>query len=277
MMDQVTGLDVIWPEPGVEARRVPVYQNRYVTRDGRAFSLHRGAIRELRRTFDRRGYIRTSVMVNDEERSISLHRLVIMAWGRLPRDGEEVRHLNGNPSDNRIDNLAWGTHRENEADKRLHGTMVRGEKQWMSRLTEAQVIEARALRNADPACWTYRRLADKYNISLPIIHRAISSQAERRCWAHLDDGNDRARDGRVGNARLTREQVMEARRLKKRDPRYWTSGRLSERFGISASMIHAAVSGDVRHRTWRQLDEIESPYRKDNKIEVRDGRVEVRA
>jgi hypothetical protein len=32
----------------------------------------------------------------------------------------ETCHNNGNPADNRLENLRWDTHVANEADKRLH-------------------------------------------------------------------------------------------------------------------------------------------------------------
>jgi hypothetical protein len=34
----------------------------------------------------------------------------------------ECRHRNGNPTDNRPENLAWGTPTQNALDKILHGT-----------------------------------------------------------------------------------------------------------------------------------------------------------
>jgi hypothetical protein len=49
-------------------------------------------------------------------------RLVLAAFVGACPPGMECRHLNGNHTDNRIENLAWGTHVENEADKKIHGT-----------------------------------------------------------------------------------------------------------------------------------------------------------
>lgn len=36
----------------------------------------------------------------------------------------ECRHLNGNPVDNRLENLCWGTHSENEYDKHRGRTVA---------------------------------------------------------------------------------------------------------------------------------------------------------
>ena len=51
-----------------------------------------------------------------------VHQLVLEAFvGTMP-DGAVTRHLNGIPTDNRVENLAWGTHLENMRDTLRHGT-----------------------------------------------------------------------------------------------------------------------------------------------------------
>lgn len=56
-------------------------------------------------------------------KDIYVHRLVALAYlGGPPTSRHEVAHLNGVKTDNRVSNLAWKTHTENEGDKRVHGT-----------------------------------------------------------------------------------------------------------------------------------------------------------
>lgn len=51
-----------------------------------------------------------------------VHHLVLETFVG-PRPPEwECRHLDGNPSNNQVSNLAWGTHRQNMLDKVAHGT-----------------------------------------------------------------------------------------------------------------------------------------------------------
>lgn len=51
-----------------------------------------------------------------------VHRLVLAAFVGPCPDGQEVRHLNGIRDDNKLLNLTYGTHSENQRDQALHGT-----------------------------------------------------------------------------------------------------------------------------------------------------------
>lgn len=52
----------------------------------------------------------------------SIHSLVAEAFIGPRPPGQEVRHLDGDPKNCRLDNLAYGTKEENEQDKFRHGT-----------------------------------------------------------------------------------------------------------------------------------------------------------
>lgn len=71
--------------------------------------------------------------------SRTVHRLVMEAFVGPRPPGMMCRHLNGNPHDNRLSNLAWGTPAENVADAVRHGTHARGERAGLAKLTDRQV------------------------------------------------------------------------------------------------------------------------------------------
>ncbi len=50
-----------------------------------------------------------------------VHRAVLLAFIGPPPAGMETRHLNGDPTDNRLGNLAWGTRFDQRADDRRNG------------------------------------------------------------------------------------------------------------------------------------------------------------
>jgi len=106
-------------------------------------------------------------------RSISVHILVCTAFhGPKPAPYYEVCHLNGNRSDNRAQNLAWGTPGDNARDRTLHGT------QNLCVLTWDQVDQIRS-RYPAPGV-TYQSLAAEYGVGLNTIIRVVKHQTYRR-------------------------------------------------------------------------------------------------
>jgi len=57
-----------------------------------------------------------------------VHKLVLLAFVGPAPYKHECRHLNGNPSDNRLENLRWGTRSENILDAVRHGTWMTPER-----------------------------------------------------------------------------------------------------------------------------------------------------
>lgn len=58
-------------------------------------------------------------------KNVLVHRLVCEAFnGPPPPDKTIVRHLDGTRTNNHYQNLAWGTHAENAADRDAHGRTV---------------------------------------------------------------------------------------------------------------------------------------------------------
>lgn len=68
------------------------------------------------------GHLSTSLSREGVVVSREIHRLVQEAFVGPCPPGLEVRHLNGNPADNRAENLKYGTRQENVQDMLAHGT-----------------------------------------------------------------------------------------------------------------------------------------------------------
>lgn len=111
---------------------IPGYDGYLATEDGRIFTCRRigcisgtsGEPRELRQVINKRGYKVVNLTKGGNKRSvIAVHRLILLTFVGPPSPEQRcTRHLNGNRLDNRRDNLAWGTHAENQADAVRHGT-----------------------------------------------------------------------------------------------------------------------------------------------------------
>lgn len=72
-----------------------------------------------------------------------VHRLVLLAFVGPPEAGQECRHLDGDPTNNKLGNLKWGTKSENMADRDLHGMTARGGRNGRAKLSMEAVLEIR--------------------------------------------------------------------------------------------------------------------------------------
>ena len=69
----------------------------------------------------RHGYYYCHLWTNNRSRYIRMHRLLALAFIPNPNDYPLVRHLNDIKTDNRLENLAWGTMSENMKDSIKNG------------------------------------------------------------------------------------------------------------------------------------------------------------
>ena len=75
---------------------------------------------------DSKGYRNVMLSKDGTVFAVTVHRLVACAF--LAGEGAQIRHLDGDCTNNRAGNLAWGTPKENAADKERHGRTARGER-----------------------------------------------------------------------------------------------------------------------------------------------------
>lgn len=114
-------------------RPVVGYEGCYeVSDDGRVVSLHgktRPAGHLMALTpMKSGGYPSVGLCVGGVRKQHKVHHLVADAFiGRRP-EGLIVRHLNGDPTDNRVENLRYGTLSENTRDSLAHGTQANARK-----------------------------------------------------------------------------------------------------------------------------------------------------
>ena len=126
------------------------------------------------------GYCQTTLTRTSDGRRVTVryHRIVLETFKGPCPPGMECRHRDGNPANNNLGNLAWGTPTENAADRERHGNTARGEKNGRSPLNPAIV---RTMRKLFANGHTMRRLADRYKISVASVHHIV----RRRRWAHI--------------------------------------------------------------------------------------------
>lgn len=114
--------------------------------------------------------------------SMAVHKLIASAHlAERSSPEHEIRHLDGDKNNNRPGNLAWGTQKENAADRERHGRTARGEQNRGGgcKLTAPQVAIIKA-RLRDGA--TLASVAGEYGISISFAwHIKVGLR-----WKHVE-------------------------------------------------------------------------------------------
>lgn len=116
-----------------EWRDIPGYEGHYqASSDGRIKSLERRGPKSGRQLWERILRASTSeshphpcVVVyapDGSHRTVTVHRLVAFTFLGPPPPNHEVCHGDGDPANNNVENLRWGTRAENIYDAVRHGT-----------------------------------------------------------------------------------------------------------------------------------------------------------
>ena len=91
-----------------------------------------------------RGRYKVNLRKNNKSLLAQVSRIVMWAFVGPQEKGIETRHLNGNPSDDRLENLAYGTKSDNMQDAIKHGTFPLGSRRPGAKINIAKAREIAA-------------------------------------------------------------------------------------------------------------------------------------
>lgn len=157
-------------------RNIPGFTGYRVGSDGSVWSCFRGPLmtsewKQLKPQPHGKGYLALHLWQNGERKKRLVHRLVLESFEGIRPDGFEARHLDGNPSNNAIANLLWGTNQDNASDTRRLG-------RYATKLTEDQAKEIKLRRSNGEMVKTIA--AD-----LGYPRTTISSVLNGHSWRHV--------------------------------------------------------------------------------------------
>ncbi len=151
----------------IELEPHPIHKNIFVSPTGEVF-------KRLEVSNSSGGYHTVHVTTN---KTVRRHTLILETYKGLSF-GRVARHLDGNPANDSVENLEWGTQKENLADAILHGNTTRGEKNKHAKLTANQVLEIRRRLSEGESSIC---LVSEYRVSLG----CICDISHRRTWSWL--------------------------------------------------------------------------------------------
>ncbi len=159
----------------MKIREITEYPGYYVTDDGRVLSTKTGTLKMKAQRRTHAGH-RAVTLYHPQggTKTIKVHHLVADCFLPPRQQGQEMRHLDGNPTNNRPENLRWGTSKENAQDRARHGTDRSGERSSTAKLTWSQVREIRRRWEEGEG---FRPLAREYGVYHSTIMRMVKGES----------------------------------------------------------------------------------------------------
>lgn len=107
-----------------------------------------------------------------------MHRLVAELFIPNPLNKPCVNHINGHKTDNRVENLEWCTHSENNQHAYDNGLAhaVCGEKHCASKFTQDEVREIRRLYKTNKPEYSQANLARIYGVGPTTMHAIVHNK-----------------------------------------------------------------------------------------------------
>ena len=121
-------------------------------------------------------------------KTIAVHTLVCRLFNGPKSPSEQCRHLDGDRSNNRATNLAWGTSVENHADRYLHGTDPRCENAPSRKLNAKEALD---IFECCSMVIPRMDMAKKYGVDISCVRRIMLGNT----WAEV-----------TGKKRITRDR-----------------------------------------------------------------------
>ena len=140
------------------------YEELDIRRDGTIW--YNGELKYLGKT--KKGYLRCKFNGGCE----SVHRLIAQKYIPNPENKEQVNHINGIKTDNRVDNLEWVTASENIKHAYETGLIDITKNR---RLTMEQAREIREKYSTGD--YNTVQLSEEYDVSIPVINKIIKNKS----------------------------------------------------------------------------------------------------
>lgn len=217
---------------GDEFRSIPGFSQYRISRTSQLFRLatngrYRGKWVQVISYADSNRYQMAGLKSDSGKRTIvGVHRLLLLAFvGPPPLPRMDTCHGDGNPQNNTLENLRWGTRRENVADTRRHGRSH--DRNTLSVQQREEVAQRR--RKGEKLS----SLAEDFGVSVGIIAHACSvllTQEERRSVR----GGNFWRGDKSPNTKVTSDEADRIRHMRRNGA---TLNELADMYRVTISTI----------------------------------------
>jgi hypothetical protein len=189
------------------------------------------------------GYHNVDLFEDRSHHYVNVHMLVLEAFVGPCPPGLQCRHLDGNPGNNRLDNLKWGTAKENADDRQSHGRTYHGSEHHRALVDEQQVL---LIRQRYAGGELAVDLASEFGLSYPALHNILDGKS----WQHVQMIQKRKRRG-VRGSRNSQSKLDETkvREIKRRLAEGETGASIARSLGVAEPTIADIKNG----RSWTHI------------------------
>lgn len=143
------------------------------------------------------GYHKAEMRRGDYIKREYVHRMVLAAFVGPCPGGMMCRHLDGNPTNNRVENLAWGTPQENVDDAVRHGTIKRTRVKRLPRMHRGPRRKLSERRFAEmmkdlAGGMNQTQAAKKYGMSQPWVNKVVKGVIAHTGEPRVTPGHSKA-------------------------------------------------------------------------------------
>jgi hypothetical protein len=134
----------------------------------------------LKLGLDKRGYPKVAITKDGKNLNRNIHRLVALAFIPNPENKPQVNHIDGDKTNNEVDNLEWNTAQENMIHAVKTGLFGdrKGIKNGQSKVTLELIQKAREMRASGH---TYKSIGQAIGVCRQQATRILTGQR----WKHL--------------------------------------------------------------------------------------------
>lgn len=150
--------------------------NYYITDNGEVFSKRKNGFRKLVSPIGKDGYNKIGLCQNGNRTYYRVHRLVAECYISNPNNFEQVNHINGIKTDNRVDNLEWVSHSGNITHAYKTGLIPSGEKSHMSKLKKEDVDFIRKNYEYKSKKYNSKTLSKMFGVGYAVILRIVKNK-----------------------------------------------------------------------------------------------------
>lgn len=168
-------------------RIVPIAENYMVSNFGRIVNGKTLKEKKPGKIGSKRRQYLAAYVGGPSDRKIPIHRLVLMAFKGMPKEGQIACHRDDNQFNNNLENLYWGTYKSNVQDSIKNGTfnppeVKYGDECQNTKFSEEKIKKIREEYHSKPRKrrdGTMKMLCEKYGISFPNLSQIINNKSRR--------------------------------------------------------------------------------------------------